>query len=375
MSDPNWTLRVGGDDLMVKKELTTFKEIKKEIDARKGRGYYNTQIDETGNVIATGKAADEFDLNRVTGVMGVLRYEKDILGGAIKDAVNSKYSFYGRKKQLLHSIGETVSTMTVGLREFKKGEFNTITKTSLKKRKDLEADNKKLLKDSKSTPEATKLIKLTNTFDNGWNKKRKELNQDKEKFKTIIDSSLVEDSKGKWINADAKKINESKIKLKQTEDEISLLDGNRIEIENIIKSKEDIDPNKFTKEQQKYISNKKRLEEIWTDGDKNIVDDISRNREQIEYLKHMEENPLENVWWVTNPKSINDATKQTYIMDLGALEKAVPGIGKAWADDLGITQAVRPSVSIKEIDGIITGEVSTSTNVGKKIKRNRERRG
>ena len=56
-------------------------------------------------------------------------------------------------------------------------------------------------------------------------------------------------------------------------------------------------------------------------------------------------------------------------MDLGALEKAVPGIGKAWADDLGITQAVRPSVSIKEIDGIITGEVSTSTNVGKKIKR------
>ena len=115
---------------------------------------------------------------------------------------------------------------------------------------------------------------------------------------------LVEDSKGKWINADAKKINESKIKLKQTEDEISLLDGNRIEIENIIKSKEDIDPNKFTKEQQKYISNKKRLEKISTDGDKSKMDDISRNREQIEYLKHMEDNPLENVWWVTNPKSI-----------------------------------------------------------------------
>lgn len=328
------------------------------VEQRRKEGYYNTEarnVDSDGVLISPEDALAAIppeQLGQVKGIMGVLRYEKDLLAGAVESTINSKYSFIGRRRQRLQKIADTVSSMTVGLREFTPGMYKTYKDTVRDKRIQLEKDNESL---SKSTsPEALKLLKSKNLFEKEYLVKLNKLEEQKKDLEEILETGMYEVPGGKRTD-DVKKtkfVNADKQKIAETE---SMLDGITTDINDL---KKQMMTNKG------YQDTKRKIAELESNKDKAIVDDIARNQEEIKYLKEIEENPMKNVWWVTNPKSVGDTSKQTYIMDIDALQKAVPSIGEAWADT-SIIQATRPSVSVRQEKGVIWGQVETTTNVGK----------
>lgn len=352
-----------------------------QIEYRRKSGYYNTATNKRGD---SADVLSDAEKGQVRGVMGVLRYEKDLLHGALDSAVNSRFSTIGRRRARLEEVVESVSENVAGFRLFDSDQFSSAQKYVTGKRKELEEQNINLNKNT--SPETKKLLKDKKTFETDYEIKLLKLEDQKSllleimetgmyevpggrvpgnvslkgkktksKVDDAFDNSNVKFEEGKtekenyqsrFVNADVQKIIETK----------TMIDSINLEIKNL-KSEINTNPG--------YIDTIKRIDTISDKNQKDVVSDIAKNKKEIAYLKEIEENPHKNVWWYTNPKTVG-TTKSTYLFDLGAIEKVVPSIKEAWADDLTIIQAVRPSVSAQyDKGGIIVGQVQTSTLIGK----------
>jgi hypothetical protein len=324
-----------------------------KVEKRKQEGYYNTEARNVGSdgvmISPEDAVASLFpsELGKVTGVMGTLRYERDLLSGALDSAVNSKYSYIGKRRQQLQGIADTVSQMTVGLREFSSGEFTTIKQTVTNKRILLEQENKDL--STKASPTTQKLLKDKAVFEMEYQKKFNILEKNKVDLEDILETKTYRTNSGGFVGS--RFIEADKAKLAETK---SMLKG-------INKNIDDLKREMYTNKGYQQV--KQKIKTTLDDDQSAVVSDINKNKKEIDYLKEIENNPMKNVWWTSNPKSINTKS-QTYIFDVGALQKAVPSIGAAWSDT-SILQAVRPTVSVQKVKGVITGQVESTTNVGK----------
>lgn len=130
------------------KQIETLPDIKNKITKYleprvRVSGEEDVVVDSTRKAVGE-KLMENLKAGKYEGSLGPLRFQKDAIMGGVESFVNSKYTFYGRKKQKYIGVGETVSGMLSNLKVINVEELKRIKETTDSRIKELEVENKKI---------------------------------------------------------------------------------------------------------------------------------------------------------------------------------------------------------------------------------------
>ena len=219
------------------------------------------------------------------GPLGDLRFQKDTVGLGVESFVNSKYTFYGRKKQKLKEVGETVSGMLSSWRVIDASELTRIKKDTQKRIDDLEAEN----------------IELERTIDVRLDNPQRDVITKTGKPRVVSESTDI------------------------------------------------VKPEKF----RELEPMQKEFAQVSSSNWQRHTEHIAQNEAEIKALKKIQGNEYKELSFVTGVVGKGKKKKQI-VMNYDALFAVSPKLEETLAPKK-VFAAYRPSVSVTEVDGVITG--------------------